>query len=156
MRLGDWFPCWGRVFFRRKSLPSGVCWQLLESFRNEEGQPRQRVVASLGDAPLPERELKAMAKTLERKLKDPNDLFAGKWEPAPLSPGACWWVDRIYRQVVRDGRYCQVRRVSDTGRLPQTSSPSSPSSGISLGEVRIEEIGHEHSALLGPLLPGKA
>jgi hypothetical protein len=34
--------------------------QLVESFRNEEGKPRQRVLASLGDAAIPQTEFKAI------------------------------------------------------------------------------------------------
>ncbi len=48
----------------------------MESFRNEEGLPRQRIVISLGNAPLPEKDLKIIAKILERKLRRPNDFFS--------------------------------------------------------------------------------
>ena len=40
------------MFFRLKHSKSGQVLQLLESYRNQEGQPRQRVVVSLGDAAL--------------------------------------------------------------------------------------------------------
>ena len=97
-----------------------------------------------------------MAKVLERKFKHPDDMFAGKWEPAPLSATAAGWVDRIYRQIVRDGRYCQAPQIGDTGGLRRSSSTSGQPPAFSAKEVRIEGIGHEHSAILGPLLPGKA
>jgi hypothetical protein len=38
------------MFFRRKTSPSGRCQQWLEAYRTAPGQPRQRVVVSLGDA----------------------------------------------------------------------------------------------------------
>ena len=38
------------MFFRLKQSPSGRVLQLLESYRNPQGQPRQRVVISLDDA----------------------------------------------------------------------------------------------------------
>ena len=38
------------MFFRLKHSKSGQVLQLLESYRNSEGKPRQRVVVSLGDA----------------------------------------------------------------------------------------------------------
>ena len=44
------------MFFRTKILKDTPLVQLVEAFRNAEGQPRQRVVASLGDAAIPEAE----------------------------------------------------------------------------------------------------
>lgn len=42
------------MYFRTKTIKDSKLVQLVESYRNEEGQPRQRVVVSLGDAQLPE------------------------------------------------------------------------------------------------------
>ena len=42
------------MFFRPKQSPSGQVLQLLEPYRNAQGKPRQRVVASLGNAAIPE------------------------------------------------------------------------------------------------------
>jgi hypothetical protein len=140
------------VFFRRKTTPSAISWQLVESFRNDEGQPRQRIVACLGDAALPaEKERKLIAKVLERKLRHP-DLFSGKRDMAPLSEMAASWVDRIYRGIVRDARYCQVQVVSDTDDLsPASSRASRPGAGATsapvLEGVLVDGIEHEHSAL---------
>ena len=53
------------VFFRTKIIKGTPLVQLVESFRNAEGSPRQRVVASLGDAEIPEAEQKAIAKAVE-------------------------------------------------------------------------------------------
>jgi len=135
---------------------AGPCWQLVESFRNNEGQPRQRIIASLGNASLPKAELKLIAKVLERKLKAPHDFFSGDEDLVPLSEKGLYWVDRIYRQMVRDSRCCQARQVSDTGDLSRSSACSSKISATPLEEVRIEEVEHEHGATLGPLLPVKA
>jgi len=149
----------GSVFFRRKATPSGPAWQLVESFRNDEGQPRQRIVACLGNATLPaEEELKLIAKVLERKLRHPRDFFDDQADLAPLSQSAACWVDRIYRGIVRDGRYCQVQAVGDTAGLsPPSSRPTrSGSSSLLLEDVLIDGIGHENSAMLGALLPVKA
>jgi hypothetical protein len=44
------------VFFRTKSIKGCKLVQLVESYRNQEGQPRQRVIVSLGDAQLPDPE----------------------------------------------------------------------------------------------------
>jgi len=142
------------VFFRRKSA-IGYNWQLVESFRNEEGQPRQRIVVSLGNASLPEDELKLIAKVLERKLRHQGDFFSQEQEAAQLSAVAAYWVDRIYRQIVRDGRFCQAQSVSDTEGMSPSSSTLTHS-GTPFEAVRIDEIEHENSAVLGPLLPVKA
>jgi len=137
-------------------MPGRPCWQFVESFRNDEGQPRQRVVVSLGNAALPEAELKLIAKVLERKLKAPRDFFDGRQDLAPLSETGLYWVDRIYRQIVRDSRCCYARQVGDSGDLSRSTANSSQSAATPLEEVRIEDVEHEHGALLGPLLPVKA
>ena len=49
------------MFFRLKQSPSGQCLQLLEAYRNARGEPRHRVVVSLGDASLPVAERAAIA-----------------------------------------------------------------------------------------------
>jgi hypothetical protein len=51
-----WFFEFGRVFFRTKSIKGCQLVQWVESYRNQEGQPRQRVIVSLGDAQLPDPE----------------------------------------------------------------------------------------------------
>ena len=56
------------MFFRRKNSPSGRVLQLLESYRSPQGQPRHRVVLSLGDAPLAPEDWKAVAATVAGQL----------------------------------------------------------------------------------------
>ena len=56
------------MFFRRKTSPSGRVLQLLESYRNPHGQPRQRVVLSLGDAPLAAEDWKGVAAAVSDRL----------------------------------------------------------------------------------------
>ncbi len=118
-------------------------------------------MASLGNASFPENELRIIAKILERKLHHPHDFFSHVQEMVPLSEAATNWIDRIYRQIVRDGRYCQSQRVGDNSNLSPQSSPSS-SSGTSqtsdpcIEGVQIDWIEHENSAVLGTLLPVKA
>ena len=149
------------MFFRRKSAPRGCNWQLVESFRNAEGQPRQRIVVSLGCASLPEDELKFIAKVLERKLRHQRDFFSQQQDAAQLSEEAAWWVDRIYRKIARAGRFCQPQSVGDTEGMPPSSPPSTapgspPDSPGLIETVRLNEIEHENSSMLGPLLPVKA
>ena len=52
------------MYFRTKTVKNTPLVQLVESFRNAEGQPRQRVVVSLGDAQVPAAEQKAIARAV--------------------------------------------------------------------------------------------
>ena len=56
------------VFLRTKSIKGTPLVQLVQSYRDEQAQPRQRVIASLGDARLPEGEKRAIAQAVERRL----------------------------------------------------------------------------------------
>jgi len=65
---------------------------LVASYRNAEGQPRQKVLASLGDANIPRSETKAIAKAVERRLHREELML-----PVELSAEAASWVVRIAR-----------------------------------------------------------
>ncbi|MCK5676555.1 MAG: IS1634 family transposase, partial [Verrucomicrobia bacterium] len=65
---------------------------LVESFRNPEGLPRQRVLASLGDASVPVDERGAIAKAVELRLRGEESLL-----PIRLSQKGAEWVTRILR-----------------------------------------------------------
>jgi hypothetical protein len=56
------------MFFRIKQSPSGRVLQLLESYRNPQGQPRHRVVISLGDAALAQEDWKSVAAAVAAEL----------------------------------------------------------------------------------------
>lgn len=79
------------VYFRTKSIKGTPLVQLVESFRNPEGQPRQRILASLGDARLPEAELTLIARAIEDHLLGNPQLLS----ESPLSDEAASWVVRI-------------------------------------------------------------
>ena len=57
------------MFFRTKIINGFRVLQLVVSYRNEESLPRQHVVASLGNAVLPEDESKKIARTVENTLQ---------------------------------------------------------------------------------------
>ena len=83
------------VYFRTKTIKGTPLVQLVESYRNAEGSPRQRVVASFGDADIPEAENASIAGAVTRRLRgadsgEDKDLF----EP-DLSADAAAWVARI-------------------------------------------------------------
>jgi len=85
------------VYFRTKTIKGTPLVQLVESYRNSESQPRQRVVASLGDANLPEDEKRAIAKAVESALSGQSDLL----ESETLSDEATTWVARIVQLARR-------------------------------------------------------
>ena len=84
------------MYFRTKSIKGSQLVQLVHSYRNAEGLPRQRVIASLGDAKLPETEKNLIARAVDRRLHGLEDFFE-----ASLSSEAAAWVDRIVRLADR-------------------------------------------------------
>ena len=84
------------MYFRTKRIKGSKLVQLVESYRNAEGQPRQRVVVSLGDAVLPEQELPVIARVVENHLAGHSELL-----PAELSEEAAGWVRRILQLAAR-------------------------------------------------------
>jgi transposase len=122
------------MFFRRKNSPSGRVLQLLESYRNPQGQPRHRVVISLGDAPLAQAEWKAVAAAVAGQLYGQPPLV-----PSGLSEHAQRWVDSITRRVLREARWLPLR--------PVVAGPQAES----LDGVLVDQVTHSQSAVLGPV-----
>ena len=87
------------MFFRTKTVKGTALVQLVESYRNAEGQPRQRVIASLGDAQLPAGQKRGIARAVEAALSGQGDWL----EADALSQDASSWVARIV-QVARRSR----------------------------------------------------
>ena len=125
------------MFFRRKNSPSGRVLQLLESYRNPQGQPRHRVVISLGDAPLAQEDWKAVAAAVAGQLYGQPPLA-----PAPLSARAQQYVDSMTRRVLREGRWLPLR--------PAVADPQAES----LDGVLVDQVTHGQSAVLGPVWVG--
>jgi len=123
------------MFFRRKDSPSGRVLQLLESYRNPQGQPRHRVVISLGDAAFAPADWKAAAAAVSAQLHGQSLLL-----PVELSPGAQKWVDSITRRIMREGRWFPLRAAVND---PQAES---------LDGVLVDQVTHSQSAVLGPVL----
>lgn len=84
------------MYFRTKTVKNTPLVQLVESFRNAEGQPRQRVVVSLGDAQIPAEEQKAISNAVEARLRGEADLFGEE-----LSEDGAAWVARIVQLAGR-------------------------------------------------------
>jgi hypothetical protein len=78
------------MFLRTKTVRGTRVLQLVESYRNPEGLPRQRVLASLGDTSVPVEERGAIAKTVEMRLRGEQTLL-----PIRLSGEAAECATRI-------------------------------------------------------------
>jgi len=84
------------MFFRTKIISGSRLVQLVHSYRNSEGLPRQKVIASLGDAAIPEPEKAVIASAIERRIHGEGDFF-----DSSLSQEASAWVDRIVQLAGR-------------------------------------------------------
>ena len=131
------------MFFRTKSSPSGQCVQLLKAYRNAQGAPRQRVVISLGDASIGEAERRAVAAAVERSLYGQTELL-----PPEHSPEVRRWIDRILKEIEREGRWRPAPAAS--------AGVGAGAVGETLDGVVLAEVGHTHTAPLGPSLVGLA
>ena len=69
---------------------------LVVSHLDTEGRPRQRIVASLGDASLPEGSARRIARCVQRRLEGQRELFVEQ-----LGAGEAEWVDRIVKLADR-------------------------------------------------------
>ena len=104
----------------------------MQSYRDAQGAPRQRVIASLGDTRLPESEERAIAQAVERRLQGEREFFE-----AELSTEGLAWVARI---------------VALAGR----SKAAVPVTGATVDGVLVDEIETEHVVELGPQLVAMA
>jgi hypothetical protein len=114
------------MYFRTKTIKGSSLLQLVESFRNEEGQPRQRVVVSLGDATIPENEKNLIARCVENQLLGQTELM-----PVDLSQEAAAWVRRILQLAGR-------------------SKSARPALQDTIDGVLIDQIESENIVQLGP------
>ena len=127
------------MFFRVKKSPSGQCLQLLESYRNAQGEPRHRVVVSLGDAQIGEPERPLIARLVEQRLYGQQELL-----PAKASDGALNWVDCILKRIDREGRWHPFAATND----------SSSDGECVIENVLASKVSHTHTTPLGPSLVG--
>ncbi|RPJ51801.1 MAG: IS1634 family transposase [Acidobacteria bacterium] len=125
------------MFFRRKHAPSGDCLQLLEAFRNAQGQPRHRVVVSLGNATIPEADQASIAQAVANRLYGQTELL-----PAPYSATSRYWIDQIIKRVDREGRWRSASKAP-------AGSPA-PSGGEVIDGVLADHVSHTHTTPLGP------
>jgi transposase len=117
------------VYFRTKTIKGTPLLQLVQSFRNDEGQPRQRIIASLGDAQLPEDEKKQIAKAVQLRLQGQEDWF----DSDILSEDGAAWVARI-------------------AQIAQRSKSANPVDSATIDGVILDQVETENIVQLGPQL----
>lgn len=82
------------MFFRHKFNSTGKTVQLIESFRDTEGRPRQRILLSLGDASIPKHLWRDIARVIENHLQGVESLL-------PVEPEAQHWIEKLLRELER-------------------------------------------------------
>ncbi len=99
------------MYFRTKTIKGSPLVQLVESYRNAEGSPRQRVVASLGAADLPVAEQASIAGAVTRALRGAGSGAGADWFEPALSTEATT-SSRAHRRAGRalEGRPAGRRR----------------------------------------------
>ncbi|MFT4640189.1 MAG: hypothetical protein ACI8T1_003515, partial [Verrucomicrobiales bacterium] len=125
------------MYFRTKTIKGTPLLQLVESYRNAEGSPRQRVVASLGDAVISEAEKDDIAGAVTRCLRGADRGESEDWFETTLSADAAAWVARI---VALAGR-------SKSGRQDVASSVIDGVLLDNIETVNVVELGPELVAL---------
>ena len=129
------------VFFRRKKSTSGQCLQLLESYRNAQGEPRHRVVVSLGDVALPSEHWSAIADAVSWRLYGQAELL-----PPALPEAQRHHIDAIVKRVDRGGRWQPLGH--------SAAEPATDPAALTLDGVLLDQVGHTHTTPLGPSLVG--
>ena len=129
------------MYFRKKKTPSGQVLQLLESYRNSEGRSRNRVVISLGNAKIDEKDQPEIAKAVEKQLYGYEELL-----PKEHSAKVQRWVDTIVRRVDLKGRWQPLAKHQNTEK---NQEPEAVIDG-----VLVDGVGHTKTTVLGPQLVG--
>jgi hypothetical protein len=101
--------------FRRKTTRLGRMLPQLESFRNVEGQPRQRVVMSLSDAAIADQRREEIAAVAVKRLYGQQELF-----PGSLPPEVTEWADTNVRGVDLQGRWQPLSALKVTAKAEGT------------------------------------
>jgi transposase len=110
------------MYFRTKTVKNTPLVQLVESFRNAEGQPRQRVVVSLGDAQLPAAEQKTISRAVESRLRGESHLFE-----EDLSAEGVAWVTRIVQ-------------LAERSKASRPASKSAMLDGVLVDQIEMENV----------------
>ena len=84
------------MFFRSKITKTGHAIQLVESYRDSEGKPRQKIIISLGSIDFPKELWKPVAEEIEARLHNVLLLF-------PPSKEVSEWTEKIVSEIEKKG-----------------------------------------------------
>lgn len=129
------------MFFRLKKTPSGHVLQLLQSYRNPQGQPRQQVVVSLGNASIAKDIQPHIARGVTLRRAGQPDLLSPTYSTEVRN-----WIERIVRLL--DSEHALRRR----GSAARESIPSIADERIEA--VLVDRVDLEGAVELGPELLG--
>lgn len=132
------------MYFRLKKTPSGQVLQLIESYRDAESRPRQRVVISLGDAKILKEDWPTIAKAVEKQLYGKSELFSYDY-PTSIQQ----WIDVIIRRIDLQGRWAPLSRFKPK---PSSSLSETQQEECIIDGVIAEKVSHTATTMLGPVL----
>jgi hypothetical protein len=119
------------MYFRRKTTPSGKVLQLVESYRTEQGLPRQRVIISLGNAQIPDSIRQVVAARVQDHIQGQANLFSCGSDDDEVR----YWADYVVRRIA--------------ARPPATGDVVSEGC---VDGVLLDQVQHESVSELGPEL----
>jgi len=131
------------MHFKLKTTPSGQVLQLVESYRNGQGQPCHRIVVSLGNARIEKCDQTAVATAVADHLYGRASIFG---DDSKTNEAVRSWKDRIVRLVQRQGRWHPL--------LPNTASVEGVTKVEIIDGVVAADVSHEHTTEVGPELTG--
>jgi len=150
------------MFFRTKVTSTGSALQLVESYRDDEGRPRQRILASLGDAVVPDDLKRTILRGVEARLTGQMDLTVEETTSEVIE-----WIDRIIHLCdhrpssacpsadvpVDAGINTEFTTDSATKTDDETVSDDSSRPAFPvINGVIMEKVTHQDSVTLGPIL----
>jgi hypothetical protein len=86
----------------KKSKKNYVTYKLVESYRNKDGKPRQRVIMSLGNIDLPKRRWPELASLLEARITAQNSFLESDDEIAKLADSILKHNDFVKKKIVQE------------------------------------------------------
>lgn len=139
------------MYLRRKNSPSGKVLQLLESYRNAEGNPRNKIVVSLGNAKIPQELFGVIATSVSSSLYGYQQLIE---DDIPMEARS--WIDLIVKRVQRQGRWRPaLQSHGQTAANGETrQKPEDRNRGEVVDGVLLDKVSHTHTTSLGPTLLG--
>lgn len=122
------------MYIREKKTKTTPALQLVSGKRDHNGKVRQQIILSLGNVPIPDELRKTIAHEVENRMNGYQDLL-------PLELDVAKWVDFILKKLEATGKLSAVKHQE------QKLTPNSIIDG-----VLFEQLDHENTTLLGPLL----